>query len=331
MNDNARAARFLSEMRHRLCDCVVSVRSTTDGQDAAEKEIIVSHRAVLAGWPYFASLFRHTEPAAWEPPSDGDPRGAARPVYDIVVPFAPKVLCALVEGIYRGRENGSPVVEPACDPVDVIQCAIYLGEKEPAIRDRIERVLRVLGDPADADRAGRDRDLATFVRHMIDTSLSSTLKDSLVARYHYLFDDAEAADVVERNGTLKMLYARSDPAPHAAHLYCDSIVAPPATHRLVRGTMCDLEIAVEFRPKVIDASQAVDIVMRPSESAAGMWQIAIRLFHPFDQVRTICFTAQACPWWSITVRGNTESDTPSIVGSPLTAVEIILSPVAPAF
>nr|UDO46963.1 btb/poz domain [Pandoravirus massiliensis] len=331
MDDNASATRFLRKMRHRLCDCIVRVRSTTDSQDAAEKESVVAHRAVLAAWPYFAALFRHTEPTAWEPPAEDDPRGAARPVYDIVAPFEPKVLCALVEGIYRGHENGSSSVdEPACDPVDAIQCAIYLGEKEPAIRGRIERVLRVLCDPADADRAGRDRDLATFVRHMIDTSLSSTLKDSLVARYHYLFDDAEAADAAERNGTLEMLYARSDPAPHAAHLYCDSILAPPTTHRLVRGTMCDLEIAAEFQPKVVDASQAVDIIVRPSGIATGMWQIVIRLFHPFDQVRTICFTAQACPLWTIRIRGNTESDVPSIVG-PLTAFEIILSPVAPAF
>ncbi|WBR14997.1 Btb/poz domain-containing protein [Pandoravirus kuranda] len=318
-------------MRHRLCDCVLGVRSPIDGQDPAPKETIVAHRAVLAGWPYFAALFRHTEPAAWEPPAEDDPKGPRRPLYDIAVPFAPGVLCALVETAYHDHEHAHLVDVLACDPVDAIRCAIFLGEKEPAIRGRIARVLEALGDPRDPDRAGRDRDLATFVRHMIDASLTSALKDSLVARYHYLFkDDAEFAHVGVRDGALEMPYAHSDPPPHGVHLYCDSISAPPTTHRLVRGTMCDLEIAAEFRPKVVDASQAVEIHARPSKGTTGMWQMALRLFHPFGQIRAASFTVRIHSAWSITLRDDTEGDVPSIVGSSLTACEIVLFPVAPA-
>ncbi|AVK77559.1 BTB incomplete domain containing protein [Pandoravirus macleodensis] len=321
---------FLREMRHRLCDCIVSVRSAED--EGAAPERIIAHRAVLAGWPYFAALFRHAEPIAWESsPAGDDPKGFARPVYDIIVPFAPAVARTLIESAYGGSRDPSYADDPQCDPVDAIQCAIYLGERERLVRDRIESVLDTLLDTADADCAARDRDVATFVMHMIDTNLSVSLKCAIVGRFYYLLNDTERADVARRHGALvpKVSYAGHGPLPTGVHIYCDSLVAQTTTPRVVRGALCDMEPTVEVIQCMVDASRAVTIRIRLPKSASPMWHCKTRLYHPFIlQPHVACFSAASGSSWTVTTRDDPNSTLLSFVASHLTACEIVLFPVA---
>lgn len=333
MNHNARTTRVSREMRYRLWDCVVRVRSTTEDKDGVPRNI-VAHRAILAGWPYFAALFRHTEPAAWEPPAEGGSKGTARPVYDIAVPFASTALHALIEGVYDSGKECWSAEDSGCDPVDAVRCAIYLGEDERMIRDRIECVLDALCDPVDADKT-RYRDMSTFVRHIVDVDLNDALKCSLIARFHYLFDDAERADIAERHGALvpKALYAGQEPAPHNMHIYSDSITALLSTRRVVRGAMCDLDGTVMSNTKVVRAVEGAEIHVWLYKSVVGVWHVDVRLFHPFrPHPCSARFTMRASSNQTFTILGETENDDlPPFAASPLTACEIVLSPVAPAF
>lgn len=323
------AQRCLRKMRHRLCDCVIE--STLGPDDDGAREIVTAHRAVLAHWPYFESLFAHTDPVRVDVGAGGDgtAKGTYRLVYSVAIPFATSSVRALVDMAYDGRI--ALLDDPGtCDPVDVINCAVYLGDRERDVHCLVAHVVQALLShvPSTSDEArAKSPDVGAFVLHMLASDLGESTKRNLAARLYRLMPDTDRTVAAETYADIMQpdqLYGAKD-AVSGLQLCCDRITAPRNEVRAAVGDATTTATVV-LRPTVIDCTDGITMTMRVDSTAAAVWHCQVRFFHPIE----------ACEaYQSITVHAGTEAAwgfadyaISSVYRSDLTACQIDLWPAA---
>ncbi|AGO83286.1 BTB domain containing protein [Pandoravirus dulcis] len=325
----ADAVRRLRKMRHRMCDCTIELTpSNKGGDDGVAREPITAHRAVLARWPYFKALFARADPARVDV-GTGDARGTFRVVYAAAIPFAASSVCTLVDMAYDDAKIALIKDPAACDPVDVINCALYLGVRTRHVHALVAHAVEALLDclPPTPDGARPESaDVGAFVLHMLAGDLGEPVKRGLVARLYYLMPDADRAAAVDAHGdrlpSLPLCYAMSAALPLGLRVCCDRI---DTTFRRKKHVVSDAltTLTVDFsRDDVVcmDGMNEMDVVLHVVSTAAAFWHCRVRFLHPIEPCNE--WTLVLCAG-ALTAR-STVSD---MYRSTLTVCEVDLWPV----
>ncbi|AVK75556.1 BTB domain containing protein [Pandoravirus quercus] len=326
------AVRCLRKMRHRLCDCAIELgpRGADTRDDAAET--ITAHRTVLAQWPYFRSLFARADPVRIDV-GTGDTKGVCHVVYSVVIPFAASSVRALVDMAYDSARIDLLDDSKACDPVDVIKCAIYLGVSTRNVHGLIAHVVETLLShlPTTApDRGTRavSTDVGAFVLHMLAADLEESTKRRLVTRLYYLMSDADRATAAETHKDMllpSLLYGMETAPPFGPRICCDRIVAPCSAPRVIGSAPAT--VTVSFRQAVFGCANGIVVTLRIDSAVAAFWHCRMRFLHPIEKCadhtsRTV-HTGAPSIW---TFAEDLTSDVPGVYRSGLTACEIDMWP-----
>nr|UMO78213.1 BTB/POZ domain motif-containing protein [Pandoravirus belohorizontensis] len=327
------AARRMRKMRHRLCDCVIELGPCdADARDGAIVETITAHRAVLARWPYFKSLFARADPVRIDT-GTGDAKGVCRVVYSIVIPFASSTVRTLVEMAYGDCVIAWPGDLLTCDAVDVVKCAIYLGVSTRDVHGLVANVIEMLlaALPTSVPDGGarvESADIGAFVLHMLAADLEESTKRRLVARLYYLMPDADRATAAETHKDMllpRLLYGMGTVPPSGLRVCCDRIVAPRRASRVIGDAPAT--VAIDFRQAVVDCTDGMVVTLRIDSATASLWHCRMRFLHPIEKCDTYTsmtiHTGTPSTW---TIAEDLTSDVLGVYRSALTVCEIDMWP-----
>ncbi|AJF96798.1 BTB/POZ domain motif-containing protein [Pandoravirus inopinatum] len=326
------AVRCLRKMRHRLCDCVIELGPRgADARDDAV-ETITAHRTVLARWPYFRSLFARADPVRIDV-GTGDAKGVCRVVYSVVIPFAASSVRALVDMAYDNARVDLLDDSKACDPVDVIKCAIYLGVGTRRVHALVANVIETLlahlpTSVPDGGARTESADVGAFVLHMLAADLEESTKRRLVARLYYLMSDADRATAAETYRDMllpPLLYGMETVPPSGLRVCCDRIVAPCPAPRVIGSASA--VVMVDFRQAVVNCTDGIVVTLRIDSAAAAFWHCRMRFLHPIEKgdhyTSMTVHTGTPSTW---TFAEDLTSDVLGVYRSSLTVCEVDMWP-----
>lgn len=324
------------EMHHRACSAAracaqyIAIELRHSESDDPTREILVAPCRALARWPYFVALFARADPvrigacpASSSDEGDGTHDAA---VYAASMPFAPSSVRALVEATDKGGGIESVLAESdgAADPVDAINCAIYLGACERDVHRLIAAVLDALLSPQPIEAAS----VSAFVLHLLAAPLRDPTKRNLLGRFYYLLSDEARAVVAEDHSDLvpQRYYGAYQ---HGVRAYCDAIVRPSIRPRLVGKSDVLLALEVSFMPQVLQGMDAIKVAVDVSSTTVSLWQCYAEFYRPLEPCRvrtdaTVC-SGGIC---YVGIGNSLDRDATGVFDSPLTACEIILHPLA---
>ncbi|AGO83984.1 hypothetical protein psal_cds_343 [Pandoravirus salinus] len=186
----------IASLRHVHCDCIIELRHSDSGQDAAAR--IEAHRAVLARATYFGALFDRSHPDRVEN-EDADGKRVFRAVYSIDVPFCVDSIALLVECLYApDRVVGAG---DCVDPVDVVNASLFMGVPAHCICGLVEVVLASLcATHADSGLDSKEETatrIGSLMRSLLYSDIDRDVRAFLLMRTWSVLPDADRVAIAD--------------------------------------------------------------------------------------------------------------------------------------